>query len=244
MTQFFKLPLSNGGYAKIPFSTENIFVVGGDKPDKVGDYGHLTLELGMLYQYFGALTHTPDRDRFLGLMKMFMVVLKANNNQAKYPLEILNFLLQQYCILPKQEACLVLQLCFVNTNGKANAHRPADVIMENNIKTYKKHIKHMYSNKTTSNIEKRSAAIGGIQRIGANFDEQTGVVTRSSKHSTKPVDGDEMLMMDDLRKLRPFSKKPGRSHTHFQNIVPSMVKLFDSEKFCAWVHKHKNNVQY
>ncbi len=242
MTRFVTLPLGDGTYAKIPISTENVHLVGGDERDKVSDYGHLTLELGMLTEYFNKLTHTPDRDRFLALLKMWMVVLKANNNQAKYPLEILYTLMQQYSLLPKQEACLVLQLCFVNTHGRENTHRPADVIMEGNIKTYKKHIKHMYANKTHSNIEKRSSAIAGIQRIGANFDEQSQVVARTSKHSTRGVALDEMTIMDDLRRLRPFNKVPGRCHRHFKDIVPSMVQLFDAQKFRAWVYQHKKDV--
>ena len=71
-------------------------------------------------------------------------------------------LIQQYSLLPVRDACEVFQTCFVNTKGHQDSHVPADLQMEQIVKCNKTHIRHMISNKTTSNIEAKSSALLGI----------------------------------------------------------------------------------
>ena len=97
----------------------------------------------MMKNYFPTLIKTPDRARLLGVCKMMMTVLKANNTKAKYPLELLCMLVQQYYLLPLQEACQVLQACFVNIKGFKDSHIAADQQMEWIVKINKAHIKQM-----------------------------------------------------------------------------------------------------
>ena len=130
VTTYVSVQLRNGKTVRIPKSVHKECVIGQGKPDKVNHYAHLVLELGMIYTYFLRLCHTPDRDQFLALMKMMLIVMKTNNTKAKYPLEILRLLVQQYSLLSKRSACMVLQSCFVNTSGKPNAYKPADLQME------------------------------------------------------------------------------------------------------------------
>ena len=110
--------LSDGSILKMLKSTDREYVVSPPKPDHANTYVHLVLELGMIYAYFLELCHTPDRCKLLGLLKMMMVVMKSNNSRAKYPLEILRLLVQQYSLLSQNIACMVLQSCFVKTSGK------------------------------------------------------------------------------------------------------------------------------
>lgn len=90
-------------------------------PDKIKDSSHHVLETGMIFYYFIELVKSSDRNRLLGLAKMMMLQLKSRNLKAKYPLELLRLLGQQYSLLPIQEACQVLQACFVNTKGRADS---------------------------------------------------------------------------------------------------------------------------
>ena len=200
-------------------------------------YGHHVLEVGLTLKYFLELMKTPDRTKLLGLFKMMMVQLKARNTRAKYTLELLRLLLQQYCLLPLKEA--VLQACFVNTDSEVNSHVPADLRMEWLVKNVKTHLKHMFSNKNMAKIAAMSSALYGIQLISENFDETPKVVRRSQKYKKKDVGSDEVSMIADLHRLQPFKHSAGRKYEAFKRIPPSPVKWLDVEKFIKWFTGHK-----
>ena len=183
--QYIALKLSNGQTLHLRTNPVTEVSVIEAKGDYVKNYAHLTLELGMIFKYFTEMMKAPDRDRLLGLFKVMLVVMKANNNKAKYPLEILRMLVQQYSLLPLQEACNVLQACFVNTKGKPDSHIPADQQMEWIVRNSKKHIKHMHSNKNSDYTESKSAALPGISQIADNFDQHAHVIVRAKKHTKK-----------------------------------------------------------
>ena len=88
-----------------------------------------------------------------------MVQLKARSTKAKYPLEILRMLVQQYSLLDLDEAHQVLYNCFVNTKGKFDKHVPADLQMKWIIKELKRQIKHMWLNKSIENIQNKSKVL-------------------------------------------------------------------------------------
>lgn len=98
----------------------------------------------------------------------------------------------------------------------------------------------MYSNKTVENVNKRSSAIPGMYDITKVYDTETNTVNRTSKHSTKAPDKDEMSMMDDLRELKPFQIIPGRQHMHFCTTPKSLLNNFDGANFANWFTNHKS----
>ena len=238
--EFVVVHLASGLDVRIPVGRRHIENHRNLQPDKVKDYGHYALECGLTFRFFLSLMKTPDRKPILAVFKMMMVQLKARNPKAKYPLEILRMLVQQYSLMPLRQACQVLYACFVNTKGKFDSHVPADLQMEWIIKEEKKQIKHMYSNKTVSNIEARSSALPGLSSIAKNFDKTASTVVRAKKHQRKDASQDELSMMDDLRRLRPFCHQEGRRHHEFPNVPKSQVKNFDGMKFNSWFEKHKN----
>ena len=125
-----EVPLDNGSTYRVLIAPQRIETVKAEKSDHVKTYGHHVLEVGLTLKYFLELMKTPDHMKLLGLFKLMMVQLKARNTKAKYPLELLKLLLQQYSLLPLKEASAVLQACFVNTDGEVNSHIPADLQME------------------------------------------------------------------------------------------------------------------
>lgn len=232
--------LSNGTVLRIPKSVEREYVLKQPKPDHVNNYAHLVLELGMIYAYFLELCHTPDRSRLLALLKMMLVVMKANNPRAKYPLEILRLLVQQYSLLPQNTACMVLQSSFVNTSGRRKGYKPADLQMEHIVKIQKKHMNQMYSKKTVPNIYHRSSALAGMHDISNVYDIETEVVKRTSGHTTRSSDIDELCIMDDLHELKPFTIISGRKHNHFPAVSKSLLNVLDGAKFAQWFASHKS----
>ena len=51
-----------------------------------------------------------------------------------------------------------------------------------------------------------------------------------------------MLMLKDLRKLRPFRITPNRCHEHFQEINLSPLVGQDMEKLFPWLENHKKQI--
>ena len=208
-------------------------------PDNVKNYGHLTLELCIIFMYFLEMMKTPDRSRIMGLFKFMLLVMKANNRKAKYPLELLRLLVQQYSLLPLDEAFAVLHACFVNTKGRPDSFVPADQQMEWIVRQNKKHIKHMFSNKNTEYIECKSSSLSGIAEISKNFDSKAAVLVRAKRHNRKDVTGDELTMMDDLRQIRPFHHQAGRSHESFPRVNKSLKDELDGQNFHSWFMSKK-----
>ena len=55
--------------------TEPIEMKNANKPDKVKDYAHYSLEVGMTYAYFLKQVKSPDRQKKFALLKMMMLQL-------------------------------------------------------------------------------------------------------------------------------------------------------------------------
>ena len=79
--------------------------------------------------------------------------------------------------------------------------------MEWIVKEHKKHIKHMYSNKTEEHIYERSASIPGISVIASNFDHCIGKIVRYQKHKKPSQTSDVCKIADDLDRRRNFWSK-------------------------------------
>lgn len=214
--------------------------VHGQLPVKDGvlRYSKRLLELGLLYKNLLDATKLPERQRWLRIFKLTMLFFKAHRNKSKYAYEILRFLDHQICILSERAACEEFYGLFVNTNGHVDGHIPADLRMEYLVKEEKEHIKHMFSNKTEKNITMRSCAISGMRDIAHNFDAASGVTIRTTKHSAKSSAGDETILLEDLRRLRPFQPK-ARYHSKFRNILSSGTEELKVQHYHEWIKRKK-----
>jgi len=203
--------------------------------DKITAYSRMVLELGLLFQNFVECVKVPNRERMLRTLKLMMILLKADNNLSKYADEILRFLLQQLFILSEHDAKLVFHSMFVNTRGRIDTHIPADLQMEFIVRTYKKYIKHMLSNKTESNIQRKTGALGGIYNVATHYDDITPVLNRTQKHS-QPSDAlDEISMLEDLRQVKPFLQQDNRVHSTFPNIEQSLLIGLNYDHLHKWL---------
>ena len=206
-------------------------------PDQVSKYSQLTLELGLAYKNFSECTKVPNRDRMLRTLKIIMMLLKADSFQCKYGDEILRFLVLQCHVLSAQEAHAMFYSMFVNTTGKIDGNIPADLQMEFVVGLYKKHIKHMISNKREINITKRVNALAGLHEVIKNYDTITISNVRSKKHSTASKVEDELSILKDLRLSQPFKVTSGRLLESFSNVESSLLSRLDSSKYIQWLLK-------
>lgn len=103
----------------------------------------------------------------------------------------------------------------------------------------KKHLKHMYSDKTEHNITTQSKALAGVQEITSNFDTTTKVIRRQDRHTAASALADEMSMLRDLRNLQPFRFTPGRAHRSFPDIPCSALESLDARDTRAWLQAKK-----
>lgn len=205
------------------------------KEDFLENYGHKVLELGLLYKDLLDMIKLPNRDRAISILKFSMLVFKSNSNWSKYALEILRLLVHQQCTLSVKEANEEFYGLFVNTKGKVDSHVPVDERMEWVVGLVKSHIKHMHSNKTEKNISTRTRALAGVKDIGRNYDKTTSVIIRAKKHTIPSAAADELAMIEDLRKVRPFRREEGRTLQSFPGISGSMLSTLDVPKIKEWV---------
>ena len=203
--------------------------------DYVKNYGHKVLELGMLFKSILQLCKSPSRKTGLSLIKITMLVFKANNNLSKYAYECMRFLVHQKCSLSEKEAAEEFYGLFVNTKGRLDSHIPCDLQMEYIVKLVKKHLKHMFSNQTEKNVTARTSAITAMVEVSKNFDNKSQVIVRSKKHSDKDSKMDEVDMIKDLRNVRPFQFQSGRAHPTFPEIKSSLTESLDPADIRSWI---------
>ena len=208
--------------------------------DHVQMYALQLLETGLAFKNFLETVQVPNRARMLRTMKVMMMLLKGNKANTKYADEILRFLIHQLAILSEREAHFMFYSMFVNTRGMIDSNIACDLQMEHIVRTCKKHIKHLQSNKCEDTIRKRTGALAAINEVIRNYDAETKPPKRSSKHSTRSKEDDENAMTQDLRELKPFETTIDRCHAHFADITDSLMSHFDFWHFGRWMKRRIN----
>lgn len=106
-----------------------------------------------------------------------------------------------------------------------------NLLMEHTIGGTKVLINSMGANKTKKAVLRSTSAVHGEQEIAFSYDQAACVTENSICHTRKSSVVDKQLMMEDLRKILPFTLVPGRCHASFPHIPSSPTKLIDWPKF-------------
>ena len=212
--------------------------------DTAADYANLVLQVGVLFMELNDVVKHPDRDRLLAVLKILMVIFKGHNTRSKYALEILRLLCQQFALLSESQAYSSLYGLFVNTGGKPDTNSPADLEMEHLVRLTKGHLKAMCSNKSESSMRKRSSAFFGMQKICDNFDNETHIVHRAQRHKVVSAVDDEMAIIQDLRKIRPFNHVCGRKVASMKRCPKNPVKRISLEELQKWIVQNQTKFYY
>lgn len=210
--------------------------------DHIMNYGLRILELGLAFKTLQSNVKIPNRDRFMQLMKYLMCILKGHNNNSKYALEILRFIVHQQCTMDEKTAHQSFYGLFVNNKGDFDSSIPADLQMEHIVRLIKGHLKAVHSNKKDTAIAKRTAAFAGMKNISASFDDTSRVIIRSQKHRIVSSHSDECMIINDLQKLKPFDHKDGRKLPSFPKPVQSPLSHLNMQKLKSWIREHQYNL--
>jgi hypothetical protein len=87
--------------------------------------------------------------------------------------------------------------------------------------------------------------IEGCSRCEANLaGNRQGVKYQkiSNNHSHKKSNEDELLMFQDLRKLKPFAITAGQHHNHFPDIALLPTSTINMSNFFKWLQMHKKQI--
>ena len=91
-------------------------------------------------------------------------------------------------------------------------------------------------------MTRASKAAAGLQQIVQNMNNTLQLKKVSQVHSHSSSKEDEMLMVSDLRNLKPFNRKPGRCHPNFKQMEVSPTSVVDMKGLFIWLEKHKKNI--
>ena len=100
----------------------------------------------------------------------------------------------------------------------------------------------MGANKMAKAILRASQSGVGVHEIKWSFDKATNIHRVSQTHSTRSSVEDELMMLQDLRKLRPFRVVSGRYHAHFPDIAISPTANLDVGELFTWLERPKKQI--
>ena len=100
----------------------------------------------------------------------------------------------------------------------------------------------MGAKKTTKAIPRLSQSGAGVHEIKWSFNRETNIHRVSQMCSARSSVEDDLMMLQDLRKLRPFRVVSGRYHAHFPDTAISTTANLDVGELFPWFERHKNQI--
>ena len=86
---------------------------------------------------------------------------------------------------------------------------------------------------------KRSKVINCVNELSAVYDNESQVFGRANKHKSDDSEEDELILLRELRKIKPFDFKESRSYEGFKTIQPSLMCQLDACEFAKWFEEKK-----
>ena len=151
----------------------------------------------------------------------------SHSRLSKYFVENIDYILKCEFLLSPLQRLRVLEGSFVNLRGGANNNMEADLMQENSVRVVKNLIKQLGANKTTSAIDRTSAAAETIKAVTDGLDCFINSRTISSKHKIASSFNDEQILARSVRQLRPFRVEAGRNCVGFKAIHASPFERID-----------------
>ena len=225
---------------------EHIQIAGATLVDNIKNYGK------NIFQYFFVLedhrdaVKEGDGKRMAQIHKDFLLYIKTDRSFNAYAIEIMVNIAQNEVLLSEQKAHRAIWSQTVNWKGGKGKNIEADLMQENRNNDHKTGIKMMGANKTKKAVERLTKAAGGKRKIVENFYEIRKVASQSTTHTHRSSEKDEALVRQDLRRLRPFKKTPGRFHPSFPEWYAHLLEKVDYVELHSWlkghIHVHVHNM--
>ena len=173
--------------------------------DGVWCYGINMLKSYLLLADIKDAVATGNGEYLTIIHKQLLIHFFATPGFNEFAIEMLINILQCRVLLSEAEAHQCKWAATVNWNGGAGKNIEIDLFQENQNCEVKKLIKAMGANKTKKAIGRASQASGGVTKVVEAFESQVRMARKSSTHTHKSATTDEVLILHDLRSLRPFN---------------------------------------
>ena len=199
--------------------TDNIFMCSFNQlcteksVDKVNLYAKHLLSLGLFYLEFSDAIKEGDGSRVLRCYR-YMLPVFISSARKNYAIESIHFLMQNDYLLSRREAAELLWSQFVNTHGH---NIPNDLHMEHLNRVCKGCIEGLGPNQTAKCITPVGKALGTIDPILDNFDEDNCVPASSGRHRTANSDEDLNILIHELQHTTISSEPNKRQYPSFPN---------------------------
>ena len=91
-------------------------------------------------------------------------------------------------------------------------------------------------------MARASKAAAGLTQIIQRMSNTLHLKNVSHVHNHSSSKEDEMLMVIDLRKVKPFNRKAGRYHPSFKLMEVSPTSMVDMKGLFTWLEKYKKQI--
>ena len=210
--------------------------------DGVWCYGINMLKSYLLLADIKDAVATGNGEYLTIIHKQLLIHFFATPGFNEFAIEMLINILQCRVLLSEAEAHQCKWAATVNWNGGAGKNIEIDLFQENQNCEVKKLIKAMGANKTEKAIGRASQASGSVTKVVEAFESQVRMTRKSSTHTHKSATTDEVLILRDLRSLRPFNVEDDRTFESFVGISHDPTHSLDKIKFNEWIERHKKNI--
>ena len=210
--------------------------------DRIMNYSLSLLQYYFLLIDFKDAVKEGNGKQLSILHKQLLWHFKSVPGYNVYAIEMLISIIQSEVFLSEAESNQVMWAGIVNWKGGEAKNIEIDLLQENRNKDLKSLIKSMGANKTTKAITRASRAVGGIRQIVENFDEKVALTRKSSAHTHRSDESDVVIILSDVRNLKPFAYSQGRKYKSFPKIEADNLKSLNADDFESWLSRHKNNL--
>ena len=204
-------------------------------------YGLNVIELTVFLMQLIDTCKEGDGERSMINKKRLLMYFKSSSSFQNYSIEMFTSIAQVEALVSEEMAHRLTWGRFVNWHGGAGKNIACDMAQEICNRTSKDVVRGMGANKTRKAMMRASKASAGVFQIVQQVCNTTKIKKSSQAHTHKNND-DEILMLQDLQKLKPFEMNPGRYHLNFKNMQVSPTSTVDMAKLFSWLEKHKKQI--
>ena len=201
-------------------------------------YGLNVIELTVFLMQLIDTCKEGDGERSVINKKRLLMYFRSSTSFQNYSIEMFTTIAQVKALVSEEMARRLTWGRLVNWHGGAGKNIACDMAQEICNRTSKDIVRGMGANKT----RKAMKASAGVRQIVQQLQDTTKIKKTSQAHTHRNKEDDEILMLQDLQKLKPFELSPGRYHRHFQDMHVSPASTVDMTKLFGWLEKHKKQI--
>lgn len=149
--------------------------------DSVLTYSKLLMSVGMIYLEYCDAIKEGDGFRVLRCWRYMLLVFKATG-RTNYSIEAFTLLAQHDFLFSNRQKQQLLWGRFVNVHGLPARNIPSDLYMEHLNRVLKEAVKGLGANKTEKALVRVGKAIGAIESVQHNFDDDNNINDCSGNH--------------------------------------------------------------